>query len=128
MISRSEIDTVKRGNQYWLRRTWYPRPRSDMEAVESLLITLSEDELGFRHGRFRSCRREPQVHTVQVWLDHRDEEKRAYDLREMLASIWQAECPWSFEFNATERLGIMFSFDDTVTAFMFMTYFGGSTQ
>jgi hypothetical protein len=129
LFSRSETivrHRSRRQNDLWLCRVYHPRPNADNEAVTDFLMPLRGDEETFKTGRFINFVPDMMPHNVQVWFDHEDEDERQEDFETMVSWVRASNAPWSFEFSAEERIGVLFSFDDLVTSFMFMQEYGGA--
>jgi hypothetical protein len=127
LFSRSETIVRRRSrrkNDLWLCRDFYPRPNADNEKVTDFMIPLRGDEERFDTGRFLNHKPEMMPHTGQGWCDHEDE--RQEDFETMVSWLRASNAPWSFEFSAQDRVGVLFSFDDVVTSFMFMQEYGGA--
>jgi hypothetical protein len=128
MTERAFIDVMRRKGVPWLHRRYYPAPHSDMQMIGTPIIRLHDCEIEFNHGRFVQYRPESYSHSVQVWFDHEDEEKRQHDIAQAIGWIATSNAPWSMIFTAHERIAVEFSFDDPVIAFMFMLEYGGEQQ
>ncbi len=125
MSSRTLTEVERRGEKlWWVRRYWH-KPHSDMVRLDSRLAQLYFCEKDFRDGRFLHFQPHECQHGVRVWLDHEEDEKRQWFMRQLLGWVRETNSAWHVETTLTERIGLLFSFDDSVVAYMFMLEFGG---
>jgi hypothetical protein len=119
---RTQIDITNKRNKPWLQWSYWPAYNTDMQREDLMLCPLYECETDFRDGRFLFKTSEQFEHVVEMVLKE-DDNARKMLLETAFEWIRSTNCKWNMKALSSKPATLLFSFEDSSVAYMFMLNF-----
>ena len=123
MSSRAILELTKLSNQDWLQWSFWPRPYSDMIREDLLLCPLYDCEADLKYGRFTNFKPIMFEHQVEFRLPTNGDQRQRM-MTEILDWIRTTNCEWNLLPLTSKPASLLFMFEDTTIAYMFMLNYG----